>query len=52
MDVTSESLCSTISRQTTHDAHRFQAGAHDLTDKPDDVFFVVGAVGIGVDAAA
>ena len=52
MDVTSQSLCSTLPRQTTHYLHRFQADAHDLADEADDVFFVVGAVGVGVDAAA
>ena len=52
MDVTSQSLCSTLPRQTTHYAHRFQADTHDLADEADDVFFVVGAVGVGVDAAA
>ena len=31
----------TFLRQSTDDAHRFQADAHDLADEADDVFFVV-----------
>ena len=42
----------TLLRQPPHDFHRFQADADDLADEADDVFFVVGAVGVGADAAA
>ena len=52
MDMTSESLCSTIFRQSADEADRFQADAHDLADEADDVFFVVETVGVGADAAA
>ena len=42
----------TLLRQPSHYLYRFQADAHDLADEADDVFFVVGAVGVGADAAA
>ena len=34
------------------DLHRFDADADDLADEADDVFFIVGVVGVAGDAAA
>lgn len=39
-------------RQSGDNPHGFHADAHHLADEADDVFGIVGAVGIGANAAA
>ena len=43
---------SVLGGKAVHDSHGFDADADDLADEADDVFLIIGVVGVAGDAAA